>query len=237
MIYVALHKPEVEGNIGAVARIMKNFNFSDLVIIDPSCDFLSEESRKRSKHAVEILENAKVYTDYGFVKKFNLVIGTTGIVGTDYNVLRSPIEISKFISGLSSELSSGLSGFDAPDNAPEDNSRLRKLLADKRSKILLLFGPEGTGLTNEELKFCDYLITIPTSKNYRALNLSHAVGIVLYEFSKILGVDDKLTGKKSGKIKSLRNSEIVDIAEKSEKDRLYKYASESKQINKTTNQN
>jgi tRNA/rRNA methyltransferase len=51
----------------------------------------------------------------------------------------------------------------------------------QKNKVAVLFGPEDIGLTNDELKHCQYLITIPTSDKLRSLNLSHAVMIVCYE--------------------------------------------------------
>lgn len=207
MIQVALYKPETDGNVGAVARVMKNFGFSELILVDPQCDHLSDESLRRSRHAEDILRNAKIQKDLGFVKKFNVVVGTTAVVGTDYNIPRSPIELANFISEFSRISGCGFNEF----------------LSDKKNKMLLLFGPESSGLMVDELKKCDYLITIPTSESYRALNLSHAVGIVLYEFSKVLGFPEKSSSSKTRKGCSPRQG-IVEMAERSEKERLNGYS-------------
>ena len=50
-----------------------------------------------------------------------------------------------------------------------------------------MFGNEGTGLVNEEIAICDFLISIPTSKKYAAMNISHAVAVILYELYKQTG--------------------------------------------------
>ena len=51
----------------------------------------------------------------------------------------------------------------------------------QKNKIALLFGPEDTGLANEELRLCHAVVTIPTSREFTSLNLSHAVMILCYE--------------------------------------------------------
>ena len=64
-----------------------------------------------------------------------------------------------------------------PDNINLPNSK-------KELKIAILFGKESRGLTNEELDIADILIRIPTGDIYPTLNMSHACGIILYEFFK-----------------------------------------------------
>ena len=56
------------------------------------------------------------------------------------------------------------------------------LVFQEKSKVALVFGRESTGLTNEELKLMDFIIRIPANQNYPTLNISHAVGIILYTF-------------------------------------------------------
>ncbi|MFH1510293.1 MAG: RNA methyltransferase, partial [Candidatus Woesearchaeota archaeon] len=88
MISVVLYEPEHPGNVGAVARVMHNFGFKDLVLVNPKCNHLSSEAIARSKHANSILAKAKV------VKKlqgFDCLVGTTARLGTDYNLPRSPL--------------------------------------------------------------------------------------------------------------------------------------------------
>ena len=150
MIEVVLSKPEHPGNVGAVARSMSNFGFSRLVILSPNCDINSDEAMNRAKHAKKILQNAKV-SDKKILDKYDYVIATTGQLGTDYNIPRSPI----------------------------NPKQLAKMNLGK--KIALLFGPEGQGLTNEEIQKCDFIVTIPSNPKYPILNLSHAVTILLYE--------------------------------------------------------
>ncbi|MGM5485115.1 MAG: RNA methyltransferase [Nanobdellota archaeon] len=143
-----------EGNLGAISRCMANFGFRNLVLVDPQCDEGSIETIKRAKHSKDILNNLKV-TDKNILEEYDYLIGTTAKTGSDYNIPRVPVR-------------------------PEE-------MKDKDygdTRVGLLIGREGDGLSNEELKRCDLTITIPTSKEYPTLNISHAVAILLYEMSK-----------------------------------------------------
>lgn len=143
-----------EGNLGAIARVMKNFGVKDLILIDPKCNHKSDEAISRAKHAKDILKKAKV-KDFGHLKKFDFVIGTTSKLGSDYNIPRVPVMAHEFAQTI-----------------------------NKKAKTALLIGRESSGLLNEELKLCDFIVTIPTSKKYPAMNISHAVAIILYELFK-----------------------------------------------------
>ena len=63
-------------------------------------------------------------------------------------------------------------------------SELKKI--DFKKKIAILFGPEASGLTNNELSYANYLIKLPTNNNFQSLNLSHCVIIFCYEIFKII---------------------------------------------------
>jgi len=143
-----LVRPEYELNIGFVARLMKNFGVKDLALVKPK--HLPENiARMYSKHAQDILEDAKIYkTLEKAVEGFDLVVGTSGRINKD--PLRgyiTPKELTKF----------------------------------DCSNIAVVFGPEGSGLNAEEIKLCDLIVYIPTSKDYPIMNLSHAVCVILYE--------------------------------------------------------
>ena len=63
-------------------------------------------------------------------------------------------------------------------------SELKKI--DFKKKIAIVFGPEASGLTNNELSYANYLIKLPTNNNFQSLNLSHCVILICYEIFKIL---------------------------------------------------
>ncbi len=152
MVWIVLMEPEKEENIGRVARVMKNFGYGNLALIDPKCNHAGNKALALASHASDILHKAKV-GGREFLEGFDYLVGTTAVLGNDSNVTRIPL-------------------------LPKDAACA---IAKMTSKIAFLFGRESTGLTNEELQQCDMLITIPTAKNYSTMNLSQAVGIVLYE--------------------------------------------------------
>ncbi|MBU0535588.1 MAG: RNA methyltransferase [Nanoarchaeota archaeon] len=160
MMSVVLVEPEKAGNIGAVARAMKNFDFKDLILINPKADHLSKESMDRASHAKDVLKKAKK-ADISYLEGFDHIIGTTSKLGSDYNMPRVPITPKQLAEKLSE--------------------------TGKKSRIALLFGRECTGLTNEEIKRCDFIVSIPSSKRYPAMNLSHSVAILLYEIYSAQG--------------------------------------------------
>lgn len=154
MISIILVEPEQEGNVGAIARVMKNFGFSKLILVNPKCNHLSEEARKRAKNAQDVLKKAKICS---WAKiNFDFLIGTTAKIGTDFNIPRSPL-------------------------TPND---LRNALQHKGRNVGLIFGRESHGLNNKEIEKCDFVVKIPANSRYETLNISHAVAIILYELQK-----------------------------------------------------
>ena len=135
---IILQESKNAGNIGAIARAMKNFEFSNLILLNPQCNHLSKEAIDRATHAKEILQNAKI------IKKldYDTLIGATAIIGTDYNLNRTPI-------------------------SPETLAKMQL-----KGKVGILLGREDHGLNNEELESCDIIITIPSSKKYPTMNES-----------------------------------------------------------------
>jgi len=154
-IAVALIEPLYEINVGYFARIMSNFGFKELYLIDPKADL--RKARKFASHGFKILEDSKVCGFEDLVKKFDFLIGTTAIIGKKpTSILRAaitPQEVSQNLRGLT-------------------------------GSACLVFGRDTTGLKKEELEACDLIAHIPTSTNYLTLNISHAAAIILYEISK-----------------------------------------------------
>jgi len=90
MYTVVFVEPESSGNIGALARVMKNFGLKELVLVNPKCG-IDKEARARAKHAFDIIEKARVVKDFGKIGNFDFVIGTTGKITPDYNEIRCAI--------------------------------------------------------------------------------------------------------------------------------------------------
>ena len=77
----------------------------------------------------------------------------------------------------------------------------------RRRKIGILFGPEASGLSNDELSYADYLVKIPTNKKFSSLNLSHSAIIFCYEFFKFF-INKKIVYKSSYKSSIAKKSEV-----------------------------
>lgn len=140
------------GNIGAVARAMKNMGLSDLALVDPRY-FPHEEATARASGAHDLLENAmRVET------------------------LPEAIADCVYVAGASARPRSinwpCLDCRDAAARLLEENSN---------GKVAAVFGPEKTGLSNSDLDHCDTLLTIPTHPDFSSLNLAMAVQVLTYE--------------------------------------------------------
>jgi len=156
-IDIVLIAPLYEGNVGFAARVMKNFGFTRLVLIDP-CP-LGDEANARASHAQDVLKGAECCTIEDVFARSNIVIATTG-------------EVSKSV----------CTPMRMPFYSPKE---LRERIGDVDGRISILFGRENWGLSNDEVKRSDIICTIPTDANYPILNLSHAVGIVCYELANL----------------------------------------------------
>jgi tRNA/rRNA methyltransferase len=147
-------RTEVAANVGATARVMRNFGLRDLVLVAPVADPLAEEARRLSTHGESILHTARRVADLGEAVADCVLVAAT----------------SARIEGVMRPTSMGL-----PD---EILPRLVEALP--AGPVALVFGPEPSGLTNAEVSRCHYLIHIPSDETYPALNLAQAVGICLY---------------------------------------------------------
>jgi len=156
-VRVVLVEPEKAGNIGAVARSMKNFNLSDLCIVNSKTP-LTLEARAFAMHGYDVLTRAKkVKTLKHGLRNLDLVVGTSSIVATsNSNLARVPV--TPF------ELAQRVGAF--------------------KGNVGILFGRESSGLTNEEVEACDFIVTIPANRNYNVLNISSAASIIFYELFK-----------------------------------------------------
>jgi tRNA/rRNA methyltransferase len=155
---VVLVRPQVAGNIGATARVMHNFGLSQLVLVAPEADPQDHEARQRSTQGEHILRAARIVADLGEA------LGDCALAAAT----------SARLGGLFRKQALG----------PPDEIAAHLLDAAASGPVALVFGPEPTGLTNEEVARCNYLIHIPTNPEYPALNLAQAVAICLYELRR-----------------------------------------------------
>ena len=148
---VILLEPQLEENIGAVARAMLNFNLHNLRIIKKKWR-PNRISFKTSAKADEILKNAQVF------KNLEDAINDLQFVFATSNRKRD----------LNTDLVNLKQGTKIINNY-------------KNSKVGILFGPERSGLTNEHIALCDKIIEIPLNKNFKSLNLAQSVLLIAYE--------------------------------------------------------
>ncbi|MFH0818219.1 MAG: RNA methyltransferase, partial [Candidatus Micrarchaeota archaeon] len=134
-------------NLGYCARVLANFGYTEMNLVKPKVK-IGKTALMHSKHGRELLEKAKVYESLkAATLDCDFVVGTSGITKRGNKTLRSPINLEKFCA-----------------------------MAEKSGKkFAILFGREGTGLSAEEIRECDFLVSIPASTSYPILNLSHAL--------------------------------------------------------------
>ncbi len=147
-----LFEPSHPGNVGAAARAIKTMGFDLLCLINPK-EHPHPEARARSSGALDVLLDAEVCDNLNdAIENCGLVVGTT----------------------------SRTRRISAPTSTIRDiaSSIVNKA---KHKPVAILFGPEKTGLMNEQIDCCNQLIHIPSSQLYRSLNLAMAIQIIAYE--------------------------------------------------------
>ena len=153
-INIVLVNTSHPGNIGSSARAMKTMGLKYLKLVSPK-KFPSDIANAKAVGCVDILDNATVTTS-----------------------------LAKSLT--TSKLTVGISARSRKSNIPcLTLSELMDLLGKyKNDEVSIVFGNEQSGLSNEELQLCNYLVSIPTSNAYTSLNLASAVQIFSYEYFK-----------------------------------------------------
>ena len=142
------------GNIGASARAMKCMGLSQLYLVNPPKGFPGADVTARAAGADDVLSNARVCdTLEPAIQDCNMVVGTTA---RDRSIPWPVLTPSQCASQALSE----------SDGGP----------------VAILFGRESSGLSNEEIDYCNYVVNIPTSPDFSSLNLAAAVQVIGYEF-------------------------------------------------------
>lgn len=158
-IAVAVVDAETPGNVGTIARAMKNFGLSELLLVDPpELDPDGEAYGFAGRAREDVLPNATETTFDALVENY-YTIGCTATTNEDS---RSHV---RYPAMAPSELPDHLGGLDAD--------------------VALVFGRERVGLTNDELARLDAICSIPASETYPSLNLGQAGTVVLYELRSL----------------------------------------------------
>ena len=153
-INIVLVKTSHPGNIGSTARAMKTMGLKNLKLVSPK-EFPSDVANAKAVGCIDILENASIYPS-----------------------LSESLSLSKIVIGFSARSRKSNIPLLTIDN-------LIKLINSNRNNLIsVVFGNEQSGLSNEELQLCNYLVSIPTDDAYSSLNLASAVQIFSYEYFK-----------------------------------------------------
>jgi tRNA/rRNA methyltransferase len=157
---IVLVKPQLGENIGACARSMKNFGFTKLHLVSPKNYFPDHKAKATSVGAFDVINKAKVFNDTKeAISNFDIVISLSA---RRRDINKKHISLNDF----------------------------SKIIKNRNnSNFGLMFGPEASGLSNEDLSLSNYVLQIPTSSKFKSLNLSHSVTIICYEIFKILNIN------------------------------------------------
>lgn len=180
---VVLVRPSAAGNVGTAARAMRNFGFRRFLLVDPpELDPDGEAYGFAGRAREDILPSAETVS-------FDEVAATFHTVGFSSVPNENATSHVRYPFVTPAELGEELAGLDAP--------------------VALVFGPERTGLNNEELARLDRICCIPATAAYPALNLGQAVTVALYELQHLTDADGQLPDRHH------------DRADEADIDRLY----------------
>ena len=155
-VRIVLVEPKQAGNIGSIARAMRNAGLSRLYLVNPGADHTSGDGRKMAVGAGDILYRARVVDSIEeAVDGTVLVVGTSHKTRKDFPVVYGPTEVANRLVSIPGE-----------------------------SEGALIFGREERGLTNREIQLCQIITRIPSARTYPSYNLSQAVLIFGYELHK-----------------------------------------------------
>ena len=153
-IHFILVRPQLGENIGAAARSLKNFNFENLRLVSPRDSWPNKSATYTAVDAKDIVHKAKVFPNIDrAVADLDYVFATTS---RSRSVNKKIIDLSKAI-------------------------KIIKKQSIHNKKTGIFFGPEASGLSNDDLINANYLVNIPTSNKFKSLNLSHAVTVFAFE--------------------------------------------------------
>ena len=170
-IKIVLVETTHPGNIGAVARAMKNMAMANLWLVSPKI-FPSADATSRASGADDVLAKATVCQSLQeAIADCQIVIGASARCRTISWPEMTPRECAEHL---------------VPNGS--DN------------KIAIIFGRENSGLKNHELDLCHFLLRIPCNSEYSSLNIAAAVQVVCYELFVTAGLHESLVIGDRGKI-------------------------------------
>jgi tRNA/rRNA methyltransferase len=155
---IILIRPQMQENIGATARAMANFTLSELRLVNPR-EVLNEKAYATSAGATDILDNTCLFNNtQDSIADCHFILATTA----RHRDLKKPVYSLPYAI---------------------------KILIEKQKQGLqcgLLFGPERTGLENNDIILADAIIMVDVNPNFASLNLAQCVLLIGYEYFKQL---------------------------------------------------
>ncbi|MEW6531154.1 MAG: RNA methyltransferase [Thermodesulfobacteriota bacterium] len=144
------------GNIGSVARVMKNMGLRNLVLVSSTECGPKTDADFMASGAYDVVEQARRTSDLAEgLSQCLMAVGTSARLGRKRSSARTP-----------------------EDTIPELMERARV------GPVACVFGREARGLTNEEIKLCTHHMVVPTDADFASMNIAHACAITAYEIFK-----------------------------------------------------
>ncbi|MCY4258947.1 MAG: RNA methyltransferase [Rhodobacteraceae bacterium] len=148
-------RPQLGANLGSAARGLKNFGLQTMRLVDPPAGWLGPDAVARASGAADLLERARIYQSCAdAVADCTLVLATT---------VRQR----------------GLTKTVLTPRAAVAHARRR---LNENQKLAFLFGPERTGLANEDITLANAIVTVPTSPDFHSMNIAHCATLLAYEW-------------------------------------------------------
>jgi tRNA/rRNA methyltransferase len=163
-IHAILVRPEYGGNVGSAARALANMGIQGTLRIVGTPAIRNDDAWRMAKHAKGRLENALFFSslkDAIPTVPAPLLLAATARSGSANRP--HPVRVDKAV-----------------------ERALDKLQQKEVSDLVFVFGPESDGLSNDEVRLCDWVVTIPSSEEYRSLNLAQSVLLFGYEVNRHL---------------------------------------------------
>jgi tRNA/rRNA methyltransferase len=170
---IVLINTQLAENIGAAARAMMNFGFDDLRLVAPRDGWPNQRAYDLAGHGAPLLDNAKLYAT------------TRDAVADCSRVYAATARAREMVK---------------PVFTPAEATFKMK---EELSQTAILFGPERTGLTNDDVTLADAIITIPTAPSLASINIAQSVVVLAYQWFQDMGVKNnkpKTTGPHSSPI-------------------------------------
>lgn len=160
-IRIVLVNTTHSGNIGAVARAMKNMGVTQLVLVDPIAE-IDGDAIVRASGASEILDSCTIVSSLD-----EAVSGCGVVIGTSARGRHIPWPLC----------------------SPRECAATAKQAIGNDNRVALIFGRESRGLTNDELHKCTVHVHIPTNPDFSSLNIAAAVQVLCYEM-RVAALED-----------------------------------------------